>query len=144
MSSLTAPRPPAGGAYPYRGRVTPDYSPESDRNPDPGEIVWAWVPFEEDDTVGKDRPLVVIGRGERPGQFVAFMLSSRDHAGDPGWIAVGTGSWDPERRQSWARVDRPLGIDDGGVRREGAVLTEERFLDLLVRARQERNGIEVD
>jgi len=54
--------------------VTPEYAPQQDRDPDPGEIVWAWVPYEEDDQVGKDRPLVVIGRGEHGGQFVAMML----------------------------------------------------------------------
>ncbi|MFN8125104.1 MAG: type II toxin-antitoxin system PemK/MazF family toxin [Candidatus Nanopelagicales bacterium] len=138
------PRPDSGGAYSYSGRVTPDYAPEHDGDPDPGEIVWAWVPYEEDDRVGKDRPLVAIGRGEQPRQCVAFMLSSRDHAGDRGWVSVGSGDWDRERRESWVRVDRPLGIDDGAVRREGAVLPRDRFLELLIKARQERNGIEVD
>lgn len=138
------PRPRQGGAYAYTGRVTPDYAPEQDRDPDPGEIVWAWVPYEEDPAVGKDRPLVVIGRGEAPHQCVALMLSSRDHAGDGGWVSVGSGDWDRERRESWVRVDRPLGIDDGMVRREGAVLPRDRFMELLITARQERNGINVD
>lgn len=138
------PRPPSGGAYAYRGRVTPDYAPQPDRDPDPGEIVWAWVPYEEDPHVGKDRPLVVIGRGEQPRQYVALMLSSRDHAGDRGWVGLGSGPWDRERRESWVRVDRPLGIDDGGVRREGAVLAHDRFLELLEKVRDDRNGIDVD
>ncbi len=137
-------RPEQGGAYAYAGRVTPDYSPEADRDPDPGEIVWAWVPYEEDPSIGKDRPLVVIGRGEQPAQCVALMLSSRDHAGDRGWVSVGSGDWDREQRPSWVRVDRPLGIDDGMVRREGAVLPRDRFMELLIKARQERNGIDVD
>lgn len=144
MTSQPVPRPAGGGAYTYVGRVTPDYAPERDRNPDPGEIVWAWVPYEEDDRVGKDRPLVVIGRGQRSGQYVALMLSSQDHAGDRGWVSLGSGAWDSDRRESWVRVDRPLGIDDGAVRREGAVLHRDRFTELLSKARQERNGIEVD
>ncbi len=144
MSSEPGPPPAEGGAYNYAGRVTPEYAPQQDRDPDPGEIVWAWVPYEEDDQVGKDRPLVVIGRGERGGQFVAMMLSSQDHAGDRGWVSLGSGAWDRDQRESWVRVDRPLGIDDGAVRREGAVLQQDRFTELLIKARQERNGINVD
>lgn len=144
MTSEPGPPPAEGGAYTYRGRVVPEYAPQADRDPDPGEIVWAWVPYEEDDRVGKDRPLVVIGRGERAGQFVAMMLSSQDHAGDRGWVSLGSGAWDRDQRESWVRVDRPLGIDDGAVRREGAVLQRDRFTELLIKARQERNGINVD
>ncbi len=32
------------------------YEPEADGLPDPGEVVWGWVPFEEDPSQGKDRP----------------------------------------------------------------------------------------
>src|SRR5580765_7990997 len=39
------------------------YAPDLDGAADPGEIVWAWVPFEENDGRGKDRPLLVVGRG---------------------------------------------------------------------------------
>ena len=38
------------------------YTPHLDGDPDPGEVVWTWVPFEEDPTLGKDRPVVIIGR----------------------------------------------------------------------------------
>ena len=38
------------------------YSPELDGEPDPGEVVWAWVPYEDDPSQGKDRPVLVIGR----------------------------------------------------------------------------------
>lgn len=137
-------RPAQGGAYDYRGRVFPEYAPQPDRDPDPGEIVWAWVAYEEDDRVGKDRPLVVIGRGEQEAQYVALMLSTRDHAGDRGWVSLGAGAWDRDQRESWVRVDRALGIEDGSVRREGAVLDHDRFLELLDKARSERNGINVD
>lgn len=144
MSDEPDPRPAYGGATAYRGRVIPDYAPQPDRDPDPGEIVWAWVPYEENDRVGKDRPLLVIGRGEPEGQFVALMLSTRDHAGDRGWVSLGNGAWDRDRRESWVRVDRPLGLVDGGIRREGSVLHPDRFLEVLDKARRERNGINVD
>ena len=32
-----------------------------DGDADPGEVVWTWVPYQEDSSVGKDRPAVVIG-----------------------------------------------------------------------------------
>src|SRR5690606_28866634 len=45
-------RPPA------RGRRLV-YAPELDGRADPGEIVWAWVPYEDDPRRGKDRPVLV-------------------------------------------------------------------------------------
>ena len=47
---------------PARGDRPIEYSPRMDGDPDPGEVVWTWVPFEEDPEQGKDRPVVVIGR----------------------------------------------------------------------------------
>ena len=41
------------------------YSPTADGKPDPGEIVWTWVPYEEDYSQGKDRPVLLIGRDGR-------------------------------------------------------------------------------
>ena len=45
-----------------RSRVNIEYSPCLDGDPDPGEVVWTWVPYEEDPAQGKDRPVVIIGR----------------------------------------------------------------------------------
>ena len=42
------PAPERGGAYTYTGPIAWEYSPELDRDADPGEIVWTWVAFEED------------------------------------------------------------------------------------------------
>src|SRR5687768_6911745 len=42
--------------------VRVEYRPSLDGDPDPGEVVWTWVPFEDDPTLGKDRPVVIIGR----------------------------------------------------------------------------------
>ena len=33
------------------------YAPKPDGRPDPGEVVWAWVPYEDDSSQGKDRPV---------------------------------------------------------------------------------------
>jgi len=129
------PRPERGGAYDYRGAVRPDYAPERDGDPDPGEVVWGWVPYVEDPTLGKDRPLVIVGHAlDAPGDFVALMLSSRDRGGQDGWWGIGAGDWDGEARESWVRVDRPLGIAPEAVRREGATLAPDQFLAVAERA----------
>jgi len=56
---------------PHRiGPVRMSYSPHTDGAPDPGEIVWTWVPFEENDGRGKDRPVLVVAAesaAHRPG-----------------------------------------------------------------------------
>jgi hypothetical protein len=56
------------------------YAPEIDGEPDPGEVVWAWVPYEDDPTQGKDRPVLVLG-ADGDG-WTGLMLSSQDHDRD--------------------------------------------------------------
>lgn len=121
-----------GGAYPgdFTGRLRPAYAPDLDGEPDPGEIVWAWVPFEEGDGRGKDRPVLVVGH-DGP-WLLALMLTSRDHDTRPGrrgevWLDLGTGGWDARRRPSEVRLDRVVRVAPGDVRREGAVLDRTRF-----------------
>jgi hypothetical protein len=132
---MTDVQPERGGARDFRGRVVPEYAPDHDAEPDPGEVVWAWVPYEEDPSRGKDRPLVIVGRAQgAPETYVGFLLSSRDHDGDSRWHAVGSGEWDPEGRPSWVRVDRPLAVTAVEVRREGAALAPQVFLALVEHA----------
>jgi hypothetical protein len=109
------------------------YAPSADGRPDPGEVVWAWLPFEDDPGQGKDRPVLVVGRdGQR---LVGLMLTSRDHDVDAAdearwgrrWMDVGTGDWDRLRRPSEARLDRILSVPTHGVRREGAALPRPVF-----------------
>ncbi|MEV7011429.1 type II toxin-antitoxin system PemK/MazF family toxin [Streptosporangium sp. NPDC051022] len=103
-----------------------DYSPDLDGLADPGEIVWAWVPYEEDPARGKDRPLLVVGRHRR--RLLAMMLSSHGHDDDPSeWLELGPGRWDRENRVSYLRLDRVFELDEDDIRREGAVLDPERF-----------------
>lgn len=120
-SSAGEPAPDRGGAHTYAGRIAWEYSPELDRDADPGEIVWTWVAFEEDASIGKDRPVAVVGRAD-DGRLVALMLSSQDHRGDRGWMSIGTGPWDRQGRESWVRTDRVLAVPSQAVRREGAVM----------------------
>lgn len=120
------------GGYPgdFQGTVRPEYAPDLDGRPDPGEIVWSWVPFEEDHAQGKDRPVLVIGR-DGP-WLLGLMLSSRDHDTRPGrageqWLDLGVGPWDAQRRPSEVRLDRVVRLVPDAVRREGAVLDRARF-----------------
>ncbi len=102
------------------------YAPNLDGDADPGEVVWTWVPYEEDAARGKDRPVLVVGRQGR--DVLALMLSSNaDRDGRPHWYALGEGAWDRESRPSWIRLDRVLTVDADAIRREGAVLERSRF-----------------
>ena len=128
-------QPDRGGAWDFPGQVRPEYSPRRDGRADPGEVVWTWVPFEEDPSVGKDRPLIVIGHDAADRDvLVGLMLSSKDHDDDRRWCALGAGPWDSDHRPSWVRLDRPLAVRPGAVRREGAALPSELFLAVVERA----------
>ena len=102
------------------------YAPQPDGDADPGEIVWTWVPYEEDASQGKDRPVLVVGR--QGADVLALMLSSQsDRDGQRNWFALGEGGWDRDKRPSWVRLDRVLNVDADGIRREGSVLDRARF-----------------
>lgn len=124
--STPAPRPPRRQpAAATAGRAL-TYSPNLDGDADPGEVVWTWVPYEEDASQGKDRPVLVVGRDGR--SVLALMLSSQsERDGQRNWFALGPGAWDREDRSSWIRLDRVLTVDAEGIRREGAVLDRSRF-----------------
>lgn len=111
--------------YTAERAATLEYSPDLDGLADPGEVVWAWVPYEEDPERGKDRPLLVVGRHRR--RLLAMMLSSRRHDDSDDWLDLGAGAWDREGRDSYLRLDRVFALDEDDIRREGAVLDPERF-----------------
>ena len=102
------------------------HAPSRDGEPDPGEVVWTWVPYEEHDGRGKDRPVVIVAAGA-PGEYLAVQLTSKPHDGDRDHVALGTGPWDSEGRPSWARVDRVFRVHADGMRREASALDAERF-----------------
>ena len=121
------------------------YSPEPDGLPDPGEVVWTWVPYEDDPSQGKDRPVVVLARGGGDafaGMLLCLQLSSQDHDRDAEdeahwgrfWMDVGSGDWDPERRPSEVRLDRLLTLPEVEVRREGAALAQSVFVAVVAEA----------
>lgn len=118
--------PPQGGARDYSGPVRWEYRPRLDGTPDPGEIVWTWVAYEDEPNIGKDRPVVVIGLANR-GRLAVLMLSTRDHSGDSCWLAIGPGDWDEQHRPSWVRGDRILAVVPEAIRREGSVLPQQAY-----------------
>ena len=101
-----------GAAYPgdFRGQPPMSFAPHPDGVADPGEIVWTWVPYEEDHSRGKDRPVLVVGRDGA--WLLALMLTSKDHDRDEAqearagrhWVDIGAGDWDARGRP---RVDVP-------------------------------------
>ncbi len=109
------------------------YAPKPDGRPDPGEVVWAWVPYEDAPSRGKDRPVLLIAReGE---QLLGLMMTSQDHDFDKEqearegryWMDLGPGPWDSEGRPSEIRLNRLIAVDPETVRREGSVLDQQRF-----------------
>jgi hypothetical protein len=115
------------------------YAPERDGLADTGEIVWTWVPFEDDPNQGKDRPLLVMGRkGQR---LHGLMLSSQtpDERYREDWLPIGSGPWDREGRDSYIRVDRLFEFDEAGIRREASIMNEELFW-LVADVLRERYG----
>ena len=147
----SAPKPPApastgasdGSDYPgdYRDMINFEYSPSLDGDADPGEIVWTWVPFEEDHSQGKDRPVLLVGRdGE---YLLALMMTSKDHNNrehaDSNYLDIGSGPWDPQGRASEVKLNRVIRVRPDSMRREGAIMPEDTFR-LIERAWTRHNG----
>ncbi|MFD1214136.1 type II toxin-antitoxin system PemK/MazF family toxin [Arthrobacter sp. GCM10027362] len=135
--------PGLSSAYPgdFRGRAKVGYAPNPDGDPDPGEVVWTWVPFEEDYSQGKDRPVLLIGRNGK--RLLGLMLTSKDRNNgsrrDGDYLDVGTGPWDSKGRPSEAKLDRVLQIDPRDIRREGAVMGKAAF-DRVAKALRQLHG----
>ncbi len=122
------------------------YSPQADGEPDPGEVVWAWVAYEDDPSQGKDRPVLVIGRDR--GGLLASSSPARTTTGTPrtrrargatGWTsaaAPGTAT----SASSEVRLDRLLRMPESEVRREGAALDRGVF-DAVVAAAREHHAL---
>jgi PemK-like, MazF-like toxin of type II toxin-antitoxin system len=121
---------------PHRiGRVRMRYAPDPDGAPDPGEIVWTWVPFEENDGRGKDRPVLVVAV-EKAGTYLTVQLTSKDHDGEGDYVPIGAGGWDDEHRPSWVDLDRVIRVHEAGMRREAAALPREDFDRVTARLRE--------
>ena len=118
------------------GHQALSYAPHPDSRPDPGEVVWTWVPYEENDGRGKDRPVLVLARLSAT-TVLGVQLTSKSHEGDRGALELGPGPWDPSGRASWVRIDRLFRVHDAGMRREGAALDASSYA-LVASALQSR------
>jgi PemK-like, MazF-like toxin of type II toxin-antitoxin system len=116
------------------GVVHPVYAPNHDGDPDPGEVVWTWVPYEEHDGRGKDRPVLLVAR-EKAGTLLAIKLTSKRHDDMDTWVDIGTGPWDREARESWAVIDRVVRVYHEGMRREACALGRDRFDQVVAHLR---------
>ena len=128
------------------GLPTFSYSPDPDGDADPGEVVWAWVPFEEDPAQGKDRPVLVLARHES--RLVVAQMTSKDHDRDAAqearwgrfWHDVGSGDWDRRGRPSEVRLDRLLLVEPASVRREGATMSRQVFDGVVAALRRHHHS----
>ena len=98
------------GTSPSRSTTHPrtTTSPIPERSSGPG------CPTRRTRAIGKDRPVVVMST-IRPGLLGVVPLSSKPHYGDPRWLVIGSGAWDPQRRPSAVRLDFVLAVADKAV-----------------------------
>lgn len=127
-------------------RIDPDrigdlrigYAPNRDGRPDAGEIVWTWVPYEENDGRGKDRPVLVIGR-QSADRVYAVRMTSKPHERDRDYLSIGSGGWDSQGRESWVDIEQLYSVHETGARREAATLDPQRY-GRVAQALQQRYG----
>jgi len=113
------------------------YRPSANGRADPGEVVWAWIPYEDDPTQGKDRPALVLAvEGD---DVLVLPMTSKDHDRDAVqeahegrlWMDIGSGPWDGRGRSSEVRLNRTVRIPATEVRREGASLDPHVFAEVV-------------
>ena len=128
-------RAPAASGYPgdYAGMPPVSYTPTPGKTADPGEVVWTRVPYEEDHSQGKDRPVLLVGR--ESSWLLALQMTSVDHDRDAAqearagrfWVDIGSGAWDNQGRRSEVRVNRVIRVDPDAVRRVSVSVSRETF-----------------
>lgn len=116
--------------------MQPGYAPSLDGEPDPGEVIWTWVPYVENDGRGKDRPVLIIARLDSEG-WAACYLSTKQHKD---FVSVGTGSWDSQGRESYLSPERVLRVTESGMRRESTGINRAHY-DRAVKAIMEWHGL---
>lgn len=139
------------GRYPGDHAGVPPMTREPDAaSPAPGQVVWTWVPYEEDHGRGKDRPVLLVGRDEP--WLLGLPLTSEDHdldedqerAAGRHWVDIGSGAWDRQGRRSEARVDRVVRVDPHQVRGDGVLLDERIFAAVAEAVRAVAEGRDYD
>ncbi|WP_239519486.1 type II toxin-antitoxin system PemK/MazF family toxin [Arcanobacterium phocisimile] len=114
------------------------YAPIRNDAPDPGEVVWTWVPYEENDGRGKDRPVLVVAM-YGPDHVVFAQTTSKDHDRDAAdearwgrfWMDIGSGDWDARHRPSEVRLNRLMIAHVDQIRRTGGRLDKKIFAEVV-------------
>jgi mRNA-degrading endonuclease toxin of MazEF toxin-antitoxin module len=97
--------------------------------PDPGEVWWAAVPFEEK-RGSKDRPCLVLSRSRRHAEVLMF--TSQDKADRRGYVAVPATMWH-DGRSSYLNTDRVISMRCEKFRRRESAKAPEAVLDIVSR-----------
>ena len=98
-----------------------------------GEVVWTWIPFEDDPSQGKDRPALVLA--DDGTDLLVTPATSKDHDRDEAqelragryWMDIGTGSWDSKGRPSEVRLDRIVRVHPSTIRRRSGRISARIF-----------------
>ena len=64
-----------------------------------------------------------------------MQLTSKAHAGDVEFVAIGAGRWDSAGRPSWVNVDRVFRVHLDGMRREACALGADPYRTVEARLR---------
>jgi len=113
-----------------------EYAPALDGEPDPGEVIWTWVPFVEYDGRGKDRPVLIIARID-DGAWAGCYLSTKQHRG---FVSIGSGAWDSQRRESFLSPERVLRVTEQGMRRESTGIDRAKFERAVAAVKKHHSG----
>jgi len=103
------------------------------RLPEPREIWWARVPF-EDGAGAKDRPCLVLRRGSRTA--TVLKITSKHHAELPGVLPLPPGTvGDQAHRASWLETEESREVPFGDFRRRVGTVDQQ----LWTRVRKARS-----
>ena len=109
------------------------YAPDMDGQADPGEVVWVHIRTQKGGEL-ELRSLLIIGRKKHT--LLGLLISSNEHnSHSPTWIAIGSGPWDPEGKESYVRLDKVLEIPESEIQRRGVSMPERRYDRIAARLR---------
>ena len=98
-------------------------------NPEPGEVWWATVPFEEK-RGSKDRPCLVLSQSRRHADVLMF--TSQDKSARRGYVAVPATMWH-EERSSFLKTDRVISVRREKFRRRESAKAPQTVLEVVSR-----------
>lgn len=111
------------------------YAPDMDGQADPGEVVWVDICTQKFGELER-RAVLIIGRKHHT-LMVLLISSNPDHKDKDNWISIGSGPWDEDSAQSWARLDKSLLVSESQIQRRGVSMPERRFDRIASRLRQD-------